>query len=135
MHAMVLHFAYRQIFTYALKQIKSATFDYFLTKNSPKADKILLEGIPKEGTPWPTSNWIIGHSRLTPRHVFAVSSPVKYFVCQCPIHHQSRIFSAWLIQNFVQRFNFYGKKLFFEMSKIRQDPAIFTIFPYNSRKM
>ena len=22
-----------------------------LTKNSPKADKILLEGIPKEGTP------------------------------------------------------------------------------------
>ena len=39
--------AYLQIFTYALKQIKSGTFDYFLTKNSPKADEILLEGIPK----------------------------------------------------------------------------------------
>ncbi len=35
---MFLHYAYRQILTYALKVIKMSTFDYFYPNYSPKAD-------------------------------------------------------------------------------------------------
>ncbi len=41
---MILHITYLKILTYALKDIKSSTFEYFYMKNSPKANEILLEG-------------------------------------------------------------------------------------------
>ena len=47
---MVLHIAYQQILTHALKDIKSSTFEYFYMENSPKADEILLEE-PQKGYP------------------------------------------------------------------------------------
>ena len=36
---VVLHYANRQILTYALKVIKLSTFEYFFPKNSPNADE------------------------------------------------------------------------------------------------
>ncbi len=44
---MVLHFAYRQILTYALKDKKSSTFEYFYLKTAQKQTKFCQREPPK----------------------------------------------------------------------------------------